>query len=117
MLNLVTDRVGSPQAVLFRSLEVIDHPDSSRPKLDGPGKLTRALSIDRSFNTLPVDKKTGLWLEAPLDLVKTDEFERLRRVGVDYAGKWKDKPLRFLLKNLAISSRLQALSKVRRFHE
>ncbi len=117
MLNLVTDQVGSPHAVLFRSLEVIDHPISSKPKLNGPGKLTDALSIDRSFNTLPADKKTGLWLEAPLPQVKLNEFQRLPRIGVDYAGKWKDKPLRFRLKKSVINSRLLAQGKGRLSHE
>ena len=64
--------------------------------LDGPGKLTRALMIDKSLNGQLASLTSGLWLE--VDLTKpTPSFEKLPRIGIDYAGEWKDKPLRFRL--------------------
>src|SRR5215471_20845815 len=43
MLNVVTDEVDWPAAVLFRAAG----------GFTGPGKLTKALSIDRRLNSLP----------------------------------------------------------------
>ena len=39
MLNIVTGKQGQPQAILIRGLT----------GFDGPGKVTRALGIDKSF--------------------------------------------------------------------
>ncbi len=91
MLNLVTSPVGDPQAVLFRGVV----------EIEGPGRLTRRLAIDRSFNGLPANPQTGLWLEKGY-LIKPSQIIALPRVGVEYAQEWKDKLLRFKLKNEVI---------------
>ena len=46
-LNLVTGKEGDGQAVLVRSVSVEGVPTS---KTTGPGRLTRQLAIDKSFN-------------------------------------------------------------------
>jgi DNA-3-methyladenine glycosylase len=87
MLNLVTGPAGYPAAVLIRGIEGIS----------GPGRLTRALGIDRRVNRRPVARATGLWIED--DGVGPDESDvlALPRVGVDYAGAdWSAKPWRFV---------------------
>ncbi|MEX2542811.1 MAG: DNA-3-methyladenine glycosylase [Trueperaceae bacterium] len=89
MLNVVCAGEGDPQAVLIRAIEPlvgIDH------RVDGPGKLTRALEIDRSHNAHPL---TG----PPLAIHPGDvcsEVVITPRIGIDYAGEWRDAPLRFL---------------------
>ncbi len=88
LLNVVTGSEGDAQAVLIRAAEPLENVTG---KTDGPGKLTRALGLGRAYNrhdltTPPLTLTTGT---PPLKVVTTT------RVGVDYAGAWKDAPLRF----------------------
>src|SRR5690606_5669484 len=59
MLNIVTEKEGYPAAVLIRAVEPTlqvpsPHKQGSRElPTNGPAKLTKFLSIDRSLNTLP----------------------------------------------------------------
>lgn len=87
MLNVVTGSEGYPAAVLIRGVEHID----------GPGKLTRALKIDRRLNSTVVEKKTGLWFEKGTRVPGT-HIVRTPRIGVAYAGEWAKKPWRFVYK-------------------
>jgi len=89
MFNIVSGPRGGGQAVLIRAAEAIA---PFQADLSGPGKLTRALQITRSDN--------GRDLIGD-ELFVTDGSPRrprilvAKRVGVDYAGKWKDALLRF----------------------
>jgi DNA-3-methyladenine glycosylase len=60
----------------------------------GPGKLCKAMSIDKGLNREDMEGKI-LWVEdrqiTPLS-IRTSP-----RVGVDYAGEFRDKPWRFLI--------------------
>jgi len=102
-LNVVTERQAYPAAVLIRALqpgEGVELMRAWRRKQEicllanGPGNLCQAFGIERSFNgidlcgdTLFVDDRGG----SPADIVVTT------RVGVDYAGHWKDMPWRFYI--------------------
>jgi DNA-3-methyladenine glycosylase len=88
MLNVVTDDEDYPAAVLFRGAG----------EFTGPGKLTKGLRIDRRLNSKVVSESAGLWLEDRGDKVRRSQIEQTPRIGVDYAGKWKDKPYRFAIK-------------------
>ena len=102
-LNVVTEQEGYPAAVLIRAVEPSEGMalmQKERPLPDvrrltnGPGKLCQAFGIDRRLNGLDMcgealfveDRDTRL-----VDIVVTT------RVGVDYAGPWKDKPWRFYI--------------------
>jgi DNA-3-methyladenine glycosylase len=87
MLNIVTGKEGVPAAVLIRG--VGEHV--------GPGRLTKALGIDRSFDGRPASRRAGLWLEAGGIAVPRRLIERTPRIGVGYAGEWAEKPLRFVV--------------------
>jgi DNA-3-methyladenine glycosylase len=63
----------------------------------GPGRLTKALGIDRSFDGQPTARRAGLWLEASGIAVPRRLIERTPRIGVGYAGAWAEKPLRFVV--------------------
>ncbi len=87
MLNIVTGEGDYPSAILIRGVEGIE----------GPGRLTKALGIDKSYNGLLVGDKSGVWIEKGLKIHKK-KIKKLPRVGVDYAGaKWSKKPFRYLL--------------------
>jgi DNA-3-methyladenine glycosylase len=86
-LNVVTgDREG--QAVLLRAAEPLDGWDAD---LRGPGRLARAFGLTREHDS--ADLVTGpLRLE---DGPAPDRVEASARIGVDYAGEWAGRPLRF----------------------
>jgi DNA-3-methyladenine glycosylase len=86
MFNVVTGKADEPQAALVRGLE----------GLYGPGRLTRRLQIDKSFYGEDLTTSPHIWLE---DDGFTAEYATAPRIGVDYAGEWKDKPWRFFVKN------------------
>jgi DNA-3-methyladenine glycosylase len=86
MLNAVTDDVDHPAAVLIRGAG----------PWTGPAKLTNALSIDKSFNTLKIAPATNLWIEDRGFALPRKHLRRTPRIGVDYAGEWAKKPYRFV---------------------
>ena len=111
-LNIVTEEVDHASAVLIRALEPIEGIDLMKKRrrteevrklASGPGKLCQAFAIDKSLNGADVCGKV-LYVEdrgePSLKILTTP------RVGVDYAGKWKDKPWRFLVRGNEFVSRL-----------
>jgi len=68
----------------------------SNLKLSGPGKLCRELKIDRILNGVDLCNNGELWIENRKGK-QPMKIKRGKRVGVDYAGKWKDKLWRFYL--------------------
>ncbi|MBK1878910.1 DNA-3-methyladenine glycosylase [Pelagicoccus mobilis] len=89
MLNLVTGPPDYPAAVLIRGLEGVN----------GPGRLTKRLGIDRRFNASPANEKTGLYLRGASP-IPDSQVDITPRIGVDYAGPdWAQRPYRFVLKN------------------
>ena len=88
-LNIVTEREGNPSAVLIRTLDC--------DGCDGPGKLCRKLGIDRKLNNIVITKSKLLWLEDSENKVKKSQIKKSKRIGVNYAGKWKHKLWRFYL--------------------
>jgi len=87
ILNIVTGRKDYPAAVLIRGIE----------NLNGPAKLTKFLNVDKRFNDRPASRKTGLWIEDRGLCVPPRLVKRGPRIGVDYAGEWKDKYWRFYI--------------------
>lgn len=98
LLNLVTEREGFPAAVLVRAVEPIAGLKPSA-KLNGPAKLTRALAIDGSFNGEDLVRSRRLWLADGGEKIGRGKIKAAKRVGVDYAQEYQDKPWRFYLKD------------------
>ena len=73
MLNVVTEAEGFPAAVLVRAVEPVEgiehmrvHRQKPMPDVNltnGPGKLCRALEIDKKLNKWDVTVGQNLWLE------------------------------------------------------
>ena len=104
-LNAVTEDEGYPAAVLIRAVEPLDGVASMRKRrknsrrdsdiASGPGKLCMAMGIDKQLNGANLSGKT-LWIEDRE--LAVDAIEASPRVGVDYAGEYKDKPWRFSIR-------------------
>jgi DNA-3-methyladenine glycosylase len=88
-LNVVTERTGFPAAVLIRAVEI------DGELIDGPGKLCRALEIDRSLNRLDLTNGKRLWFEDWGTKILGKKIGTFPRIGVDYAGAWAKKLYRF----------------------
>lgn len=103
-LNIVSGRSGEGEAVLLRAgqpLEGLERMAQRRPAArrerelcSGPGRLAQALGIDRSWDGLDLRTGSELRLEPPPDSGK-NPIRRGPRVGVEYAGSWARRRLRF----------------------
>jgi len=99
-LNVVTGPEGHASAVLIRALEPIRNIAGSTK---GPGLLCRAMGVDRSLYGHDL-------LSADFFITRPEREEPFAiatrpRIGVDYAGEWAAKPLRFLIEGSAFVSR------------
>ncbi len=91
-MNVVTGPEGSGTAVLLRALAPVQGLDAST---SGPGRLCRAMGITRDHYGIDLCGDT-LWL-ARDDAPAPAGIAAGPRIGVDYAGEWAAKPLRFFL--------------------
>lgn len=86
LMNIISGVEGDPQGVLIRCCE----------GFDGPGKLTKALHIDRSLNGCDILSNIGLWVE---DDGKMVDIISDKRVGIAYADeKDREALLRFKMR-------------------
>ena len=99
-MNVVTQAEGKASAVLLRALEPVRNLEG---RTQGPGLLCRAMGIDR--------KLTGHDLTSPDFYIADDGIAitaaivKRPRVGVDYAGHWAKRLLRFYLRGNPYVSR------------
>ena len=110
-LNIVTGPVDYPSAVLIRALEPIEGLEKMPPGrapsgriASGPGRLTRALRIERSLNRTDLCEPGPLFIEAGPAVPDRDVL-RGPRVGIEYAGPWATKPWRLGLRGSTALSR------------
>lgn len=107
MVNVVTGGDGVAEAVLIRALEPragVDlmqermNTDSDYRITSGPGKLTKALGIDRSLNGKDL-LGDDLWIEDSGIKVGKSNIVASKRIGIDYAGEDAHLPWRFTIKD------------------
>ena len=92
-MNVVTETDGVAGAVLLRAAApVAGVPDLRRP-LTGPGKLCAGLGITRGDNGLDLTAGGALYLAD--DGAPPPRRAASRRIGVEYAGAWAARKLRF----------------------
>lgn len=110
--NVVVGAEDSPHVVLIRAVEPFENVEIMRARrllknpaakmtdknlTSGPGKLCIALDINRRLNGADLLGE-NIWLEEfktfPAEVIKIG-----KRVGIDYAEEFADKPWRFWLKN------------------
>ncbi|HEY5690939.1 MAG TPA: DNA-3-methyladenine glycosylase [Cyclobacteriaceae bacterium] len=106
LFNIVTNKIDKPEAVLIRALEPLEGQkmmlkrmkyDSISKITSGPGKLTKALGIDRRLNGKSL-MGGEIWLEDRGIKFATNEIVSAKRIGIDYAGDDANLPWRFYVK-------------------
>lgn len=116
-LNIVANVKDNPQGVLIRAVEPVDEKSINFARANrnirskkvedltnGPGKLCKALKIDKTLNATSVLGKGELWIEdAPLctDIV-TD-----KRINIPYAEEYQDVEWRFYIRGNSFVSVLK----------
>ena len=103
-LNIIAQKPGKPGAVLLRAIEPVKglksmrrfRPNVSDTELtNGPGKLTKALAIDKSLNEQDMTVEGPLFVTEPQTPETTCEVWRSTRIGVREGA---DKRWRFYVK-------------------
>jgi DNA-3-methyladenine glycosylase len=110
MFNIVTGGEGDGEAVLVRAIAPITGLPNDAAVGRGPGKVTRALAIDRRHDRL--DMARGELFIAEHERPK--RIARGPRIGVDYAGEWAGKDLRFWWPDHPAVSRTRLTESTRR---
>jgi DNA-3-methyladenine glycosylase len=107
LFNVVTNVTGTADAVLIRALEPLTGIEEMKLRrgalanpyhlTSGPGKLSRALGIDRTFNGKSL-LEDEVWIEDLGKKIAKKDIEAGPRIGIDYAGEDAKLPWRFTLK-------------------
>ena len=107
LFNIVTNEQDVADAILIRAIEPIEGIEEMKRRrgritnnfhlTSGPGKLTKALGIDRKWNGKYL-LGNEIWVEDfGRDFPKKD-IEASQRIGIDYAGEDAKLPWRFTVK-------------------
>lgn len=84
MLNIVTGQKDEASAVLVRGVRGIS----------GPGRVGKALKLDRTFYGEDLFSSGRIWVE---NTSHSPQYKCLPRVGIEYAGEpWVSMPWRFM---------------------
>jgi DNA-3-methyladenine glycosylase len=96
-MNFVTERDGVAGAVLVRAAAPLDEDEGADPAaLRGPGKLCRALGITLGHKGVDLTSPSSLLFVVD-DGSPRPRVGRSVRIGIDYAGAWSERPLRFFV--------------------
>ncbi len=115
-LNVVCGQLNEPVAVLIRALEPTQGLDTMRKNrqanparktrrllkdhqlCSGPGKLCQALAIDRQMDSIDLLTSDSLLLVQSLyETLPDNQIVNTPRIGVDSAGAWALRPLRWYI--------------------
>jgi DNA-3-methyladenine glycosylase len=101
MFNIVVGEEGRAEAVLLRAAQPLDGWDAD---LFGPGRLARAFAVTAADNRMDLAAGDITFLADPAYRARV---VKAKRVGVDYAGRWKNRLLRFIDANNPVAARLR----------
>ena len=102
--NVVCGPGTKPEAVLLRAVDLTEGEEQARARRGdvprarlaaGPGNLASALGIDRRLNGADL-------LSGPVRIARGPRPQAIDygpRIGVDYAGEWTNRPLRYLIRD------------------
>jgi DNA-3-methyladenine glycosylase len=95
-----------PEAVLVRALEPLEGKNIMAKRRgtqnavnlsNGPAKLCMAMGLSKAQNKADLTSPPLFINDAPP--IPAENIVSATRIGVDYAGKWKDEPWRFYIKD------------------
>ena len=121
-INITTGNVPEkPEAVLLRALEPVTGIDIMAKRrcvtngkvanlTSGPGRLCMAMGISKAQNKMDLTCPP-LYIKDASSIPQEDIVETTR-IGVDYAGEWKNKSWRFFIKENSFVSVKQKVSKI-----
>ncbi|HUP98331.1 MAG TPA: DNA-3-methyladenine glycosylase [Usitatibacter sp.] len=92
-MNVVTQEEGTASAVLLRAVEPVKNIEG---RTQGPALLTKAMGIDGRLNGHDL-LGDDFFVRRPRDYAPARIVKR-PRIGVDYAGHWARRLLRFYVK-------------------
>lgn len=105
LFNVVTNKKNIPDAVLIRGiipydgkkyiLQRISEKSLVKGVFNGPGKVTKALGIDKSLNNISL-LGNKIWITDEGIKVEKNNIITGSRIGVDYAGEDALLPYRFV---------------------
>jgi DNA-3-methyladenine glycosylase len=99
-MNVVTEREGHASAVLLRAIEPVMNVEG---RTQGPGRLCKAMHIDRRLNAHDLTSDDFYITDVPGAVAP--RIVKRPRVGVDYAGHWAKRLLRFYIRGNAFVSK------------
>jgi DNA-3-methyladenine glycosylase len=99
-INTVTEREGHASAVLLRALEPVEN---LAGRTQGPGLLCRAMGIDKRLNGHDLLSDDLFIARDPAP--QRFAIARSPRIGVQYAGHWAKRHLRFYIRDNSFVSR------------
>ena len=99
-MNVVTEREGQGAAVLLRAIEPVKRIES---RTQGPGLLCRAMHIDKFQNAHDL-LSDDFYIAEPTK-AEPLVISKRPRIGVDYAGRWAKRHLRFYVQGNPFVSR------------
>lgn len=106
LFNIVTSKKGLGEAVLIRALEPVVGVDimlkrygtnQQKSITSGPGKLAKALGINRQHNMIDLTSDT-LWIEDRNIKIKPSSIISSARIGMNFPGEDAFLPWRFTIK-------------------
>ena len=107
LFNVVTNKHGVGDAVLVRALQPVEGIEIMMKRVgvmhpqritSGPGKLSKAMGIDRSINGKWL-AGTDVWIEKNGVKIPSSSIVADARIGIDYAGADAALPWRFTIKD------------------
>ena len=107
LFNVVTNSTNKADAVLVRALEPAQGAKFMLKRINarsiqritsGPGKLTKALGINRKHNGIDL-VNSQIWIEDSGKSISGDQIDASARIGIDYAGDDALLPWRFTIRN------------------
>jgi DNA-3-methyladenine glycosylase len=108
LFNIVTNQENVADAILIRAIEPVEGMDEMKRRrgqlqndfhlTSGPGKLTKALGIDRKWNGKSL-LGNEIWIEDLGHKPGKNNIEASHRIGIDYAGEDAKLPWRFTIKD------------------